>query len=447
MALPIEGVTCRVIQGSITSTVLVTPDNITDAKFAIVDIWVEDTTGSQNTTNTSLSTQMSTTRWMIDRTSTAVVGFDRGSNFGEPDGISLFNAYTSPNVRIESSSATADATVLFFGNDVLISLSSVAVNTTVHYIIRVYGGRGILNAELVNQAALTTSVTGLSFQPNTILAMGASNSTNYPSYGFGGVDSQLNQASYCYAATNANTGSTRTSDTHGLVVVRGTYDTSISRTVEWNVTAFTSDGWTNGTVNTVSQTFYIATNTYALAIELADPSEFKIGLSAETNTLAETVTLSNAFSNMNWETLRGANVNATVINGGTGVTAGHAAYTADGTDYASVGGSFIMSNEAAVAAAGEQYLRLTTTAAVDVVDDITAVNTWTPSTGSAPIGIDYTLTTGSAVAEDCAYLSWGFVQTPQYDIYIGEEVPQGLTIQATEPSEIRIGNISVTNVI
>jgi len=446
MALPIEGVTCRVIQGTTTSTVFVTPDNITDAKFAIVDIWVEDTTGSQNTTNTSLSTQMSTTRWMIDRTSTAVVGFERGSNFGEPAGISAFNGATAPNIRIESSGARVDATVLFYGDDVLISLANVAVNTTVHYIIRVYGGRGILNAELVNQVALTTSVTGLSFQPNTILAMGASNSSSNPSYGFGGVDSQLNQASYCYASTGANTGSTRTSDTHGLVVTRGTYNNYLTDTVEWNVTAFTSDGWTNGVTSSTSG-YYIATNTYALAIELADPSEFKIRLSAETNTLAETVTLSNAFSNMNWETLRGANVNATVINGGTGVTAGHAAYTADGTDYASVGGSFIMSNAAAVVTAGEQYLRLTTTAAVDVVDDITAVNTWTPSTGSAPIGIDYTLTTGSAVAEDCAYLSWGFVQTPQYDIYIGEEVPQGLTIQATEPSEIRIGNISVTNVI
>jgi hypothetical protein len=445
MTIPIEGVTCRAVQGTTTTTASVTDTDMLPngefPKFAVVDIWLQSANSSDDTNTGDIRATLSFTRWFVDANGSAVCGLQK-DGFSPPEGVNSSGAVINV-VRLDTANQSADVAVVLSAGGLIVSVANATADAQVHYVARMYSGRGILNAKLVSQQSNTTSVTGLSFEPNTLLAMGSFNTANNPAYAFGCVDSTLTQASYCVASTSSDTGSAVSNSGTGLRMIRGDVATSVSVVTVWEVTAFTSDGWTNTKAGT-GNPFYLVVPIHVIALRLADPTDFEADLSVDSNTLSDTVTLDNPFCNINWETVRGCVRNGVTIDGGTaGTSTGLSTYSVDTATGVPVGSSWVVD-----ATAAHSYISLNPNGVLArVIDTQDDINEWTPTLQSGNKGLDYARTSGSALSDDVVYFSWGFVQSAKYNIYVGGSAIADIGVGITPPDEILVGLSSVTNAI
>ena len=440
----IEGVVSRALSATITTNT--TEEIRTDAgfgvpKFAVVDLYLRSTRASLDTANSLVKVGLGHTRVFVAGIIWGSTSFAAARRTTIQSYTDLgFSGITQVSVNgMDSVVATVDLTLVTDGIDVTFSGSDVSSGAAEGYcVVRMYTGRGVLNAAVVNQVSDTTASTGLTWQPNALLAMTAdAASSNSRTLSFGACDYNLNQASYgVVSADTLSAFATVSSNTKALHSIA--YNTTFREEVSWAVTAFTSTGWTN----TVSSEVYASTqNILVLAIELADPTEFEVGIATDTNSLSSTVELSNLYSNLNWETVRGCVVNSISQIAGS-------AYLGVSLVSISAGVNTGLSWTGLSGGTDRYQLKEPTGgASVSILEDGSDVNTWTSTANAADTKVSYARTAGTAVSEGCVYLSWGFVNTPRFNILIGEDYPSVVVVGTDLPVGAYVGNDEISNYV
>jgi hypothetical protein len=436
----IEGVVSRVLAAEVTTntTEELRATGFGVPKFAVIDLMIRSTATDLNTADANIKTGYGNTRVFVGGSflgSAELSLANPGANNSSTSvGLTGFSSVTVRGMDVTESDVLID--LVDGGVDVTFGGTDISSGAAIGYCtVRMYTGRGILNAVATNQSSNSGTSPSLPFQPNALLAMTANYSFS-GTYSFGGCDHNLNQASYgiAHLASNDKYG-TVSSNTKALHSV--TYNGGFREEISFAVTAFTTTGWTN----TVSVEPYALTTTVCvLAIELEDPTEFEIDLATDTNSLSTTVELSAPYSNMNWDTVRSCTVNVLGEVSGTtmaGLSSVSNSGTNSGWSWAGEAGDPLWS----------QIKGPTAGASVYVINGEVTKNTWTSTANAAGTKVSYALTAGTAVSESCVYLSWGFVKTPRYNILVGEEYPRLSLVGSTYFSEAYVGEDPITNYI
>ena len=413
-------------------------------KFAVIDLYIRAVDSTLNTSDTNVKKGYGHTRvfaagffWAATQLYTKSVDVAvAGTTFGY---MSTASGLSTDIVVGGMSNSTSSVTIdlVTDGVDLTFGGTSISSGAAIGYgIVRMYTGRGILNASVVNQQSNTTTSPAVAYQPNTLLAMTADLIGNASrSLSFGACDHNLNQASYGIAvADGLNQSGTVCNNTKALrsIAHNGTFREEVS----WEVLSFTSTGWTN----TVSVETYASTQPIAvLAIEMEDPTEFEVGIAVDTNSLSSTVDLSGTYSNLNWETVRRCTINQITQRD---------SFARTGLSVVTItqGGNIGLSWSTQTS----DHYQLNTPkggSAASVLGPDDSLNTWSSSSNAGATKVIYTRTTGTAVAEDCVYLSWGFVKTPLYNVLVGEEYITLNWVGADFSVKSYLGSTSLNNYV